>query len=289
MAKKKIYLSPSMQKPNVYAYGDTNEMEQCNKIASYAEVALKRCGFDVKRAPKGQDMYVSIKESNNWGADLHIPIHTNAYNGKVTGGTLVMLYDNRAENVKAGEAILRSVAGMSPGNDYSLRFNSQLAELNSTSAVAVYLEVEFHDTREGAEWIVRNVRNIGEAVAKGVCDYYAVKFVPENTTVNFEAALLQILLRMAHKEGICKTLVKPVDNKKGKLTNAALAECKNTLGYKNSDTSIDLDFVRLLEEEITRRQTDREMKLSGDFNKDGVLNIRDVTNIQKHLSGMEDA
>ena len=34
---KKIYLSPSSQINNIYAYGNTNEMVQCNKIAEAAK------------------------------------------------------------------------------------------------------------------------------------------------------------------------------------------------------------------------------------------------------------
>lgn len=176
---KKIYLSPSNQNANTYSYGNTNEMVQCNRIADYAKKALERCGFVVKKAKQGQEMNTSIRESNTWKADLHIPIHTNAFNGKVTGGTLVMLYSNTTANNKAGKAILDAVKVISPGKDYNLRYNSELAELNSTNAIAVYLEVEFHDTKEGAKWIIDNVKNIGEAIAKGVCNYYGVKYVAE--------------------------------------------------------------------------------------------------------------
>lgn len=173
---KKIYLSPSMQSGNIYAYGNTNECEQCNKIAEYAKLALERCGFEVKKSPQGQAMVQSIKQSNNWGADLHIPIHTNAFNSQTLGGTLVMIYSNATENKKAGSAILNAVAPISPGPDYSLRVNSGLAELNSTKAVAVYLEVEFHDHTTGANWIINNVKAIGGAICKGVCDYYGVTY-----------------------------------------------------------------------------------------------------------------
>ncbi len=176
---KKIYLSPSNQNGNTYKTGNTNEMEQCNKIADYAKKALERCGFSVKKAVKGQNMYTSINESNNWGADLHIPIHTNAYNGNVTGGTLVMLYNNTDSNNKAGKALLNTIAPLSPGKDYSLRYNTDLAELNSTNAIAVYIEVEFHDTETGASWIINNVKNIGEAIAKGVCNYYGANYKTE--------------------------------------------------------------------------------------------------------------
>ncbi len=144
---KKIYLSPSCQINNVYASSNTNEQEQCNRIAEFAKTALERCGFEVKKAPKGQDITKSINESNSWSADLHIPIHTNAFNGKTLGGTLVIIYSNATENKKVGNAILNAVAPISPGPDYSLRVNSSLVELNLTKAIAVYVECEFHDTK----------------------------------------------------------------------------------------------------------------------------------------------
>ena len=79
----KIYLSPSSQHENPYAYGGTNEATQCMKIAQACEVALKRCGFNV--AVGGGTMYTRVPDSNKWGADLHVAIHTNAANGKTTG------------------------------------------------------------------------------------------------------------------------------------------------------------------------------------------------------------
>lgn len=183
---KKIYLSPSNQNNNTYAYGDTNEMIQCNKIASYAKTALERCGFSVKKAAQGQSMYTSVSESNSWSADLHIPIHTNAANGQVTGGTLVMLYTQSGDNLKAGKAILNAVAPITPGSDYAIQTNASLYELSSTSAVAVYLECEFHDTETGAKFIVNNVKNLGEAIAKGVCAYFNVYYKPDGGSVTKE-------------------------------------------------------------------------------------------------------
>lgn len=173
---KRIYLSPSNQNANTYATGGTNEMIQCNKIAQAAETALKRCGFTVKRAPQGQNMSVSIRESNAFNADLHIPIHTNAYNGRVTGGTLVMVYSNSGENAKAAKAIKNAIDPISPGSDYAIQARPELAELNGTSAIAVYIEVEFHDTPTGSDWIRNNTTKIGEAIAKGVCNYYGVAY-----------------------------------------------------------------------------------------------------------------
>lgn len=189
---KKIYLSPSNQINNLYAVGNTNECEQCNRIAEYAKKALQRCGFEVKKAFSGQNMNTIIKESNNWSADLHIPIHTNAFNAQTLGGTLVMIYSNAAENKKAGSAILNAVAPISPGPDYNLRVNSGLAELNSTKAIAVYLEVEFHDTKDGATWIINNVKTIGKAICKGVCSYYGVNYISESNTNTTSSSLYRV-------------------------------------------------------------------------------------------------
>ena len=172
---KKIYLSPSNQSNNAYAFGDTNEMVQCNRIADYAKAALERCGFIVKKAPMGQEISVSAKESNNFGADLHIPIHTNAGGGN---GTLVMIYSNASENLKAGTALYNSVNAVTPGTvEYGVRVNPSLLELNSTTAIATYVECEFHDREDLAEFIINNVDVLGEAIAEGVCDYYGVSYV----------------------------------------------------------------------------------------------------------------
>lgn len=176
---KKIYLSPSNQDGNLYAYGNTNECDQCNRIADAAKTALERCGFSVRKAPKGQDMEVSIRESNSWGADLHLPIHTNAGGGD---GTAVFIYEQTAENTKMASPIYNAVQAVTPGKtNYGVRTLSQLAELNGTNAVAVYVEVDFHDNREIAKWLIENPKTVGEAIAKGVCKGYGVKYTPPQT------------------------------------------------------------------------------------------------------------
>lgn len=57
-----------------------------------------------------------------------------------------------------------------------MRVNPSLAELNLTKAIAVYVECEFHDTKEGADWIINNVKSLGEAICRGVCNYYGVTY-----------------------------------------------------------------------------------------------------------------
>ena len=174
-AGMKIYLSPSAQPANNYAAGDTNEQAQCNRIAEAAKSALERCGFAVKKAPEGQGYKENVDESNAWGADLHIPIHTNAGGG---AGTVVFVHGGTAKQMQYAKPIYDEVQAASPGmTDYGVRVNSGLYELGYTTATAVYVECEFHDRADLAAWIIEHTTELGEAIARGVCKGAGVTYI----------------------------------------------------------------------------------------------------------------
>ena len=174
-AGMKIYLSPSAQPANNYAAGDTNEQAQCNRIAEAAKSALERCGFAVRKAPEGQGYKDSVAESNAWGADLHIPIHTNAGGG---AGTVVFVHGGTAKQMQYAKPIYDEVQAASPGTtDYGVRVNSGLYELGYTTGTAVYVECEFHDRADLAAWIIEHTTELGEAIARGVCIGAGVTYI----------------------------------------------------------------------------------------------------------------
>ena len=174
-AGMKIYLSPSAQPANNYAAGDTNEQAQCNRIAEAAKSALERCGFAVRKAPEGQGYKENVDESNAWGADLHIPIHTNAGGG---AGTVVFVHGGTAKQMQYAKPIYDEVQATSPGTtDYGVRVNSGLYELVYTTATAVYIECEFHDRADLATWIIEHTTELGEAIARGVCKGAGVTYI----------------------------------------------------------------------------------------------------------------
>ena len=169
----KVYLSPSDQTKNAYAYGNTTEAEQCGRIAEACRRALERCGVSVKVGHM-ISMQQKCSESNAFGADLHVPIHTNAFNGSVMG-TRMFCY-NTGKGMAACKAIFARVAPLSPGTSENIQVNSKLYEVRVPAAPTAYLECEFHDTLEGAKWLVENAAAIGEAIAHGICDYFGVTF-----------------------------------------------------------------------------------------------------------------
>ena len=172
---KKIFLSPSNQGGNLYAYGNTNEAAQCLKMAQAAEIALKRCGFEVKLM-QNETAQERCRQSNAWGADLHLPIHTNAFNGQVCG-TRTMVYELKGQSYEAAKVIHQELAALTPGTSENISAYPQLIELNQTKAPAVYLEVDFHDVADIAKWLIENTEAIGETICKGVCKYFGITYV----------------------------------------------------------------------------------------------------------------
>lgn len=171
---KRVFLSPSNQYDNVYAYGNTTEGVQCGKIADACKIALERSGVDVMLM-HDESMQTKCAESNKFGADLHVPIHTNAFNGTVTG-TRMFYYAEGGEGQKACQAIFARLAPVTPGTSENIRVDASLYEVRVPAAPTAYIECEFHDNPTASQWIVENTVLIGETIARGICDYFGVTF-----------------------------------------------------------------------------------------------------------------
>lgn len=170
----KVFLSPSNQYDNRYAYGDTTEGVQCGKIAEACKAALERSGVTVKLM-HDESMQEKCAASNAFGADLHVPIHTNAFNGTVSG-TRMFYYTEGGEGQKACQAIFARLAPVTPGTSENIRADASLYEVRVPAAPTAYIECEFHDNPTASKWIVENTGLIGEAIARGICDYFGVTF-----------------------------------------------------------------------------------------------------------------
>lgn len=171
----KVYLSPSKQFNNAYAWGNTTEGEQCGRIGTACKAALERCGIEVMMEHKGVEIEDRCKHSNAWGADLHVPIHTNAYNGRVSG-TRMFCYNSSGNGYKACKAIFDVLAPISPGTSESIKASPGLYEVRAAAAPTAYIETDFHDVPYVAQWIVEHTTEIGEAIAHGICNYFGIAY-----------------------------------------------------------------------------------------------------------------
>lgn len=171
---EKIYVSPSDQDANIYAAGNTNEAVQCTKISTALVAALKRCGFEAMDNPTAS-MAEKVAESNAWGADLHTPIHTNAFNEELKG-TRLFCYDTKGEGYQACNAILNALAPIVPGDSDGVQ-TARFYEITETNAPCAYVEAAFHDHPEQAQWIIDHINEIAEAICKGICNYFGREYV----------------------------------------------------------------------------------------------------------------
>lgn len=175
MVQHKVFISPSDQTKNTYAAGNTNEAEQCGKIGTACKAALERCGFLVQLV-QYEPMSSKCAKSDSFGAELHLPIHSNAFDGK-TSGTRLMCMNTSGKGYQACQAIFEFLAPLTPGTSENISAHPELYEIRNPAAPTAYVEVDFHDVPRIAQWIIANTTEIGEAIAKGVCKYFGVTYV----------------------------------------------------------------------------------------------------------------
>jgi hypothetical protein len=176
----KIYLSPA-------AHGTDNpcshskscgENIHANLYMDELIPYLKACGFEYKRNAKknvgSAGVKNAVKESNAWGADLHYTVHTNAFNGTVKGSR-PMVYPT-GNGKKWAEVIKKYRAKIYP-YPITIKEKTDLYELNQTRAVCIYEELVFHDNKEDAAWLHKNMRLMAEYTVRAFCEIFNVKFV----------------------------------------------------------------------------------------------------------------
>ena len=227
----KVFLSPSDQTANTYAAGSTNEAEQCGRIAGAAKAALERCGFEVM-VVQYETMASKCAKSDAFGAELHVPIHSNAFNGRATG-TRIYFGTYGSAGHMAAKAILARLGAITPGSPDICKDYPELYEIRTPKAPTAYIETDFHDNKEVARWIIDHTEQIGEAICAGICDYFGVAYVAEEKEEN----------EMRYYK------LKDIDNKYYKPTMEKLVSMGvASKGGSGEDTIIDLgeDAVRLL-------------------------------------------
>lgn len=234
---KKIFLSPSNQFANRYAYGNTNEGKQMGLVASLLKVALERCGFSVMLM-HDESMATKVAAADKWGADLYIPIHSNACNGEVAG-TRMFCWSKPGAGYNACLAIFKYLAPLTPGESESIKVDTSLYEIRNPAAPVAYIETDFHDVPAVAEWIISHTADIAESICRGVCSYFGVQYkeqaVTQTCTVTLpvlrngsRGAAVQTLQYLLNRHGNALT----VDGIMGPATEAALVKFQKSAGLE---------------------------------------------------------
>lgn len=213
----KVTLSPSSQEDNMYATGNVTEAYVCGEIAKKVNSALIRCGIDVLTVHKAT-LANKCKLSDEYNSELHVPIHTNAFNKKVSG-TRIFCYSIGGDGYKASQAIAKYLFPLSIGTSDNISANPSLYEVKNVKAPTAYIEVDFHDVPATSDWIQSHIGEIGETIAHGICDYFAVKYVAEEK--NKSGTLYKVQVGAFSKKENAENLKKEL---KAKGYNAFIVE-----------------------------------------------------------------
>lgn len=142
---------------------------------------LQRCGFEVKIVHRST-LANKCNQSDAWGADLHLPLHSNAFNGTVSGTRVMCMRTVEGQlGYEYSKKIFKQLDAVTPGNSSNISAQPQLYEIHAPHAPTVYVEVDFHDVPMVANWIVHNLDVIADAIARGVCDCFGVKYKDDDT------------------------------------------------------------------------------------------------------------
>ena len=174
-------------------YGNkTNEEAEMIKVGNIIVEELKKYDCTITKGAKTKSTVDRIADANKKDVDYYLALHSNAGGGRGCE-TYYQTGVNKSESIR------------SASRNYALKLNTDFAKITTTNdkdgdrgikwkrladgrdynmelrgvnAVANLIEVEFHDTKEGGTWILKNQKLIGETIGKSLVEMFDLKLKP---------------------------------------------------------------------------------------------------------------
>lgn len=172
------FISPSSQSANIGVGDYGSEQEQMNLLADAIIPHLDRAGVSFHRANPDLSLGQRVDESNEMGVFFHLALHSNA-GGKGLARGPVAYYYSDAGKVFGEKVVSKLLAlGQENNRNTNVKQDKTLYELKKTLAPACLLEVDFHDSISGVEFLVSHREKIAEVIAKAIIETDGKQFVP---------------------------------------------------------------------------------------------------------------
>lgn len=208
----KIYLSPSNQYANIGKGDYGTEKDRMVELALLIKDKLVK-KFEVKLANFDSNLSSRATESNNWGSDIYIALHSNAGGGK---GCEIYAYSTQSKGNILAQKVYNQIANITPSSDRGIKYN-ELYETRVPIAPSILIEAIFHDSIDDVNWYLANIDNMATAIAKGIYEYFGITY-EESKPVEPVKPILEI---------------KDIENKKIKLKIDAYLWDLNFTNYNN--------------------------------------------------------
>ncbi len=214
----KIYISPANHYKQ-YAIPGYNEKQQMDLLAPKLVEALKKYEgvtpipatvFALSRDYQGRP-----EEAQKMGCDIYIALHSNAGGGK---GACLFYHPKYELSKKLALSIVKELNAICPIKSNRAvqpaiypwsRTEWNFGELREPAGYGmapVIIEHEFHDTVEGAQWIIDNLDAIAEADARAIAAALGLKLKEALGDINGdgEANSLDAAQILKHDAGLAK-------------------------------------------------------------------------------------
>lgn len=221
---KTLYLSPSVQERNV-GYGNYGTEEyRCNQIADFVEEVLCEHGVKVYRNKPTMTLSQIVNESNQYNVDMHLAIHTNAYDKK-TRGMEIYVHEKGGYSENFAKCIYDRIEALTPVKDRGVKqgknfygTGKHMYEIANVSCTRALIEVAFHDEKNDAQWVIENIEEIGINIARGILEYLGIKY-KENKQDSDSDVLYRVMVGSYRN---LKNAKKHVESLKGKMDSCIM-------------------------------------------------------------------
>ena len=183
------YISPSNQGANMGVDGYGSERDQMYALVMEITPHLDRAGVSFVVPERDVSITERVRQSNTMGACFHLALHSNAGGGGKAYGPVALYYSQTGKDFcqKLVNALL--ALGQKTNRSSHVTQQKSLYELRKTKAPAALLEVDFHDSSAGVEFITRRRTQIAEAIAKVIIEADGRAFVPAGPQESLEEAV----------------------------------------------------------------------------------------------------
>lgn len=187
----KIYLAPANHY-NEYVISGYNEKTQCEKLAKLIEKYLNKYEVEVMYTTVFSDTrqyHGRPEEAAEWGADLYLAIHDNAYNGR-TGGAQAFYHKESKDDLsyKVASSLVTNLNAIcsvtpkiaNPVRDGMTAFNGagygEIREPYNRGIAPVIFEVNFHDYEPAARYLIDNQDSCARTIVKSLANVMNLKY-----------------------------------------------------------------------------------------------------------------
>lgn len=176
---EKVFLSPSDHGvgANKCLHSGCYEDKHTRPIAEACARYLEQSGVEVMIGTANQSLKKRCQDSDDFGADLHVPIHTNAWSDPNMRYLMFMFYADNSKYRNAFNDVAPELEAVYPGNVKSkFAVRTDLTEVVKPKALTIYCELGFHTNQTDCDKFIHNAEMVGKALAKGICKYLGVAF-----------------------------------------------------------------------------------------------------------------